>query len=261
MGLCAPDGVDMLYPVGDKPWDLTRMGDQVKCEALLDELDPRVAHFAPPCTELSIIGSRPEPGSEKYEKGYSTMKFSVDQIGRRKSRGGEGSLESPLTAATWRLEIVLEEFGSRDQPRPGRFFARPDLCQFDLKEPVPTSELYWKKGVVIAATFPEVILVDVRCDGSHLHQHIRGSVKTEAGRWKNRAALSAAYPEKLGLAWGLVVCLVSARLGALGVKSAGVKTKPLSDAGPVSQMVQDAVCVVTGSPSGLIQHGALSGPP
>ena len=48
--------------------------------------------------------------------------------------------------------------------------------------------------------FPEVILVDVRCDGSHLHRHIRGTVKTEAGPWKSRAALSAAYPEKLGLA-------------------------------------------------------------
>ena len=53
---------------------------------------------------------------------------------------------------------------------------------------------------------------DVRCGGGHLHQQIRGSVKTEEGRWRNRAALSAAYPEKLGLAWGLAVSLACARL-------------------------------------------------
>ena len=30
MGLCAPDGVDKLYPIGGKPWDLTRAPDQKK---------------------------------------------------------------------------------------------------------------------------------------------------------------------------------------------------------------------------------------
>ena len=129
------------------------------------------------------------------------MKFSVDQIRRRSKRERDGSLESPLSARTWRLEIVVAEFGTKEEPRPGKHFARPDLCQFDLQEP-NAEGVYWKKGVVVAATFPEIAIVDVRCGGGHLHQQIRGSVKTEEGRWRSRAALSAAYPEKLGLAWG-----------------------------------------------------------
>ena len=68
MGLCAPDGVDKLYPIGGKPWDLTRAPDQKKCQDLLDGLDPWITHFAPPCTELSIIGSRPEPGSDSLRR-------------------------------------------------------------------------------------------------------------------------------------------------------------------------------------------------
>ena len=54
---------------------------------MLDGLDPWITHFAPPCTELSVIGSKPEPGSEEFEKGFATMKFSVDQIRRRSERG------------------------------------------------------------------------------------------------------------------------------------------------------------------------------
>ena len=95
MGLCAPDGVDKLYPIGGRPWDLTRGPDQGKCQELLDALDPWITHFAPPCTQLCIIGSRPSPGSDKFEEGFATMKFSVDQIRRRCRKGCEGSLESP----------------------------------------------------------------------------------------------------------------------------------------------------------------------
>ena len=59
MGLYAPDGVDRLYPVGGVPWDLSQDGDQEKCRALLDALNPCVTHFAPPCTEQSTLGSKP----------------------------------------------------------------------------------------------------------------------------------------------------------------------------------------------------------
>ena len=30
LGLCAPDGVDALFPVGDQPWDLSQPGDQAR---------------------------------------------------------------------------------------------------------------------------------------------------------------------------------------------------------------------------------------
>ena len=30
-GLCAPDGVDQTFPVGDRPWDLSLLDDQQRC--------------------------------------------------------------------------------------------------------------------------------------------------------------------------------------------------------------------------------------
>ena len=104
---------------------------------------------------------------------------------------------------------------------------------------------------MVVATFPEIAIVDVRCGGGHLHQQIRGSVKTEEGRWKNRAALSAAYPEKLGLAWGLAVSLACARLSRKAVASAGVRTAELPPGGSPVACCKDGVAVVSASPGGL----------
>ena len=40
---------------------------------------------------------------------------------------------------------VEEFFGNRQQPKAERYFAHPDLCQYDMKEP-GQEELYWKNA-------------------------------------------------------------------------------------------------------------------
>ena len=89
-------------------------------------------------------------------------------------------------------------------PRPGRYVVRPDICQYGLIEPERSEEEYWKIGLIIVATYPEIADLDRRCrrnekgeltgvQGVHSHVHVRGSVRTSEG-WKSRSKLSAAYP-------------------------------------------------------------------
>ena len=82
-----------------------------------------------------------------------------------------------------------------------------------------------------------------------------GSVKTEGGRWRSRAALSAAYPEKLGLAWGLAVSLACARLSRKVVTAAGVKTAELPSGGSPVICCKDGAAVVSTLPEGLVYVG------
>ena len=63
------------------------------------------------------------------------MEFSIKAIERREAKGAESSLESPHSAGTWHLEAILRMFGMRKEPKEGRYFASPDLCQYDMKEP------------------------------------------------------------------------------------------------------------------------------
>ena len=41
--------------------------------------------------------------------------------------------------------------------------ARPDLCQYGLKEPGGRPDQYWKKGIIIVATYPEIAMLDRQC--------------------------------------------------------------------------------------------------
>ena len=45
---------------------------------------------------------------------------------------------------------------------------RLGLCQYDLKEPF-TDDLFWKRGIITMATFPEGMFLGVRCKGDRQH--------------------------------------------------------------------------------------------
>ena len=80
--------------------------------------------------------------------------------------------------------------GTSAVPKPGRYFAKPDLCQYGSEDPAPPHKRY-RKGVVLAATYEEIQEVNDRCDGKHDHEVVRGWVKQEGMPAQSRAALSA----------------------------------------------------------------------
>ena len=49
-GMLAPDGIDKMFGVGRRRWNLRQEVDRSRCERLLKFLDPAITHFAPPCT-------------------------------------------------------------------------------------------------------------------------------------------------------------------------------------------------------------------
>ncbi len=215
-GLVTADGLDQLYPVGQQRWDLRRKPDQRACTALQDELDPVVTHFAPPCTAFCSIGSRPAEGSVAYTEAASMVEYSVESLRRRVERGADGSLDNPKGSRVWGLQVVKDFFGTVKQPRVDRYFAPMDLCQYGLVDP-GEPEKYWRKAVVFAATFAEVVELKRECATKreperHTHQAIRGTVKLASGKWANRAKLSGAYPLALGHAMGACVGAVCARV-------------------------------------------------
>ena len=61
-------------------------------------MDPVVLHYAPPCTKLSTIGTRPAPGHPDYEEAKKLVEFAVDGVARRVEKGAEGSLENPYAS-------------------------------------------------------------------------------------------------------------------------------------------------------------------
>ena len=99
---------------------------------------------------------------------------------------------------------MIEEIGTIDKPAAERFFVRPDLGTYGLKEPW-RDDLFWKKGVLHAATYPEINLLDIRCPQNHQHQIVRGSVRMVSVRWASRVPPTSAYPRQLGKACGVVV--------------------------------------------------------
>ena len=201
--------------------------DRQLCLASQDEVDALVTHLAPECIQLSQhTAARNADRQEEPDvlAARSQVEFAVACVRRREQAGAAGSLENPVGSSAWGLSRVMEYFGDvrKKKVKSGRYFARPDLCQFGLKEPGGRPDQYWKKGIIIASTYPEVAMLDRRCqldhEGEHtgvqgVHEHvaIRCSVKTEAG-WRMRSKLSAAYPTQLCEDWAVVIACVCLRL-------------------------------------------------
>ena len=161
-GLCAPDGIDSCYLLGGRRWDLTCAEDQKRCAELVSALDPLILHTSPPCTSRSSLAPRPgQPNfdAEARGKADALIDFSIQLLEKRVRVSAGGSFESPKAASTWSVDSVKQFFGLRAAPKPGRFFADPDLCQCGLTEP-GNPDGYWKKSVVIAATYEEILLVN-----------------------------------------------------------------------------------------------------
>ena len=110
-GLCAPDGVDQTFPVGDQPWDLSLPEDQGRCRDLEDRLDPIVIHYAPPCTQFCSTGPHHPPEHPDYRIAVGLVNFSIEGIARRVEKGAEASVESPYAARMWQLDPVINFFG------------------------------------------------------------------------------------------------------------------------------------------------------
>ena len=218
--------------------------DQKRCIWLVGTLDPLILHTSPPCTSHSSLAPRPaQPNFDAEARGEADglIEFSIQLLERRAQVSAGGSFESPKAASTWSMDSVKQFFGLRTAPKPGRFFADPDLCQYGLAEP-GDPEGYWKKSIVLAATYEEILLVNQHCakvKGKPMRKHVRvrGTCQVPAEhedehtnlsasaseplplqrpkvKWKDRSALSAWYPLALGLAWGRAIAKACFRLCA-----------------------------------------------
>ena len=118
----------------------------------------------------------------------------MTSIRRREEAGAAGSMENPVGSSAWGLDRVRQYFGDprTKNMKPGRYMARPDLCQYGLREPGGESDQYCKKGIIIVATYQEIIMLHRQCQkdasgkpsgiyGPPVHVAVRGSVKTGMG--------------------------------------------------------------------------------
>ena len=218
-GLCAPQGIDALYPLGGRRWNLMLKEDQGRCTEIVDLVDPIILHTSPPCTKLCTLGLKESQAgfdAQGRADALGLVDYSVGLVQRRSARSAGGSFESPKAAVTWEARSVVQFFGRRSAPKPGRFFADPDLCQYNMTEP-EDPDLYWRKSIVLSATYGEIMLVNNHCEKingkpTHAHGRVRGWCRGVDGRWAPRAELSAEYPLELGLAWGRAVARACFRI-------------------------------------------------
>ena len=221
-GLCVPDGIGDKHPLAGRAWDLASRDDQLRVQMLLDYLDPVVIHASPPGSKLSCCAARRGQRSFSeagWQRAAALAEFCVEQISWRAEHGAAGSIESPKASRVWKLPKVVGFFGKRDHPKPARYFADPDLCQYEMKEP-GSDDLFWRKSIVIAATYPEVEELTLHCEkveGKPLHQHvqIKGAVHVPDGPPADRAKLSREYPLPLAVAWGRSIAKACFRVCSL----------------------------------------------
>ena len=225
-GLKAADGWDRERPFGDegRTWNFARKDHQSEAHQLLDYLDPVIVHLAVPCEKLSTMGlqpSNPNFDLAAFDQAVRVVEFSVDVVRRRAGKGGGGSLENPKQSRLWQQATVVAFFGTREEPRPGRYFASPQLCAYKMREP-GSDVRYYQKAVTLAATYHEITAINDQCpgiaEGVHEHERIRGQVKVPGKGWVGRGKLSAVYPLELGLKWGAQVAGAAARLATNGAK-------------------------------------------
>ena len=76
----------------------------------------------------------------------------------------------------------------------GKNTAVLDQCCFGLCEPV--SKLTFRKRTRIIGSLPLLNSLSCRCDNTHVHQHVEGSVVWE-GRSVKRSTLASEYPASL----------------------------------------------------------------
>ena len=203
-GLLAPMGLDQLYPLGIRRWDLSNAEGQEACDELVDVVDPLVLHGAPPSDELSQQAlHQGQKGFDRkaYDRAVQVVNFYIGQLRKRVQSKAAGSLESPKGAKTWHCKKVVEFFGTPKEPLPDRYFVDPDMCMYGLKDPVELDKFY-HKSMLFAATYPEIQGVNEKCDKSHDHRPVRGRVKVLGRGHVSRGVLSGAYTLQLGLKWG-----------------------------------------------------------
>ena len=133
-------------------------------------------------------------------------------------------MENPKGSRCWRLRCVLRFFGTVAEPKPSKYFAEPELCAYDLQDPGEPG-LFYRKRLVLAATYPEIKQVDRRCPNGkgppaddHSHIFVRGGVKDRDGKWTSRGKCSGAYPLPLGLDWGQSIAEAALRLAHSGAR-------------------------------------------
>jgi hypothetical protein len=131
LGKKALYGWDALYKMGNHRWDFSDPEHQKDASQLVEELDPVIVHTACPCEKFSSMALKPGQKhyrQDLYDKAVCMVEFSVKVIENREASGGGGSLENPKHSQLWKLAKVVEFFGTRDEPKPNRYFATPDLC-------------------------------------------------------------------------------------------------------------------------------------
>ena len=79
-----------------------------------------------------------------------------------------------------------------------------------------------------------------------------------SGKWASRASLSAAYPCRLGKAWGVVVILACARRGSCGLRREGLPfPRDLHAHNPIAA-AQESISVVLPGPE--MSYAATTNP-
>ena len=240
-GLLVPDGMDRLFPMGSRVWDFALEKDRADAEELVDYLDPMVLHGAPPCEKLSQMCLKPDqPGydAEASDSAVAAVAWYVRLVRKRVRKRRAGSMESPKGASTWSLKDVVEFFGVAKSPERGAYFAEPHFCAYGMQEPGDPTK-FWKKAVVLAATYPEILEVDDKCPGDHEHQEVRGSVKLPGGHWVGRGKLSASYPLAACVAWGRAIARACQRI-SLATGEEWVRSQVLA-AGQLPRVVKGPV--------------------
>lgn len=56
-----------------------------------------------------------------------------------------------------RVKFQCTLVGMPHDPAPERYLAAPDMCQFGMKEPYKNPGVYWRKTVLLTATFQEIV--------------------------------------------------------------------------------------------------------
>ena len=204
------------------PWSQLPTFDvfRVECRRLIWSLlivfAPLWVHAGPPCTFWSTLSRRNNNRSYKEDERLRLESlvhiiFSVQVCQYQKSRRRYCSMEQPVRAASWKLDIVQDMLLGNAiamMPAPGGMDAQPmklfkfDSCCYAHKDP-GNGRLY-KKPQCFASN-ADMSRLCVKCCGGHVHQVVEGVVAGGPRHGVRRSVVAGEYPMDFCMAWARVI--------------------------------------------------------
>ena len=176
-------------------WDLTTRAVQDRVLQEIKERRPELVVICPPCGPFSIMQNMNRKRDSnawlrEQAKARILLRFGMRVAQRQIECGRLFMFEHPVGAVSWKDRTVVH-VSKQDTVQTVRL----DQCMVGLRDRV-SQKPHMKPTYIMTNSQHIARELSIRCDRSHVHEHVLGSVRVDGER-KARSELSQEYPKEM----------------------------------------------------------------